>query len=161
MFLILIFNGTNYNKYKIVFSSDETNKIFFRYFKLKKFTLCKQHFISAGLYIGYNYYIQDLLQNFIESDEIDDQRFFSLLCENNNIGIDTNNIIFYNYQFFEIIGDYKDNRLHINKNTPCIISAPGDVNISNMCLVLFENGFRIFANQKRARIFKNGKTVFE
>jgi hypothetical protein len=33
--------------------------------------------------------------------------------------------------------------------------------ISDMCLVLFENGFRIFANQKRARIFKNGKTVFE
>jgi formamidopyrimidine-DNA glycosylase len=34
-------------------------------------------------------------------------------------------------------------------------------NFGNMCLVLFENGFRIFANQKRARIFKNGKTVFE
>ncbi len=31
----------------------------------------------------------------------------------------------------------------------------------HLCLVLFENGFRIFANQKRARIFKNGKTVFE
>lgn len=123
---------TNFNKYKVVFSSDDNDNIFIKYYKLKKFTLCKKHFISAGLYIGYNYYIQDLLQHFIESDETDDQRFFSLLCENNNIGIDTNNIIFYNYQYLEIIGDYKDNRLHINKNTPCIISAPGDVNISNI-----------------------------
>ena len=123
---------TNFKNYKIVFSSDETNNIFMRYFKLKKFTLCRTHFISAGLYIGYNYYIQELLQYFIYSDETDDQRYFSLLCEDNNIGIDTNNVIFYNYQFFETIGEYNNNRIYINNNTPSIISAPGDVNITKI-----------------------------
>jgi len=124
---------TNYKNNKIVFSSDETNNIFMIYFKFKKFTLCRNNFISAGLYIGYNYYIQDLLQRFIDSNETDDQRFFSMLCENNNdIGIDLNNIIFYNYQFFENNGEYNNNRLYINNNTPSIISAPGDINITKI-----------------------------
>jgi len=124
---------TNYKNNKIVFSSDETNNIFIRYFKLKKFTLCRNNFISAGLYIGYNYYIQKLLQEFIDSRETDDQRFFSMLCDNNNdIGIDINNIIFYNYKYLENNGYYKDNRLYVNNINPSIISAPGGVNITNI-----------------------------
>ena len=124
---------TNYKNNKIVFSSDNSNNIFIKYFKLKKFTLCRNNFISAGLYIGYNYYIQDLLQKFIDTNETDDQRFFSMLCENNNdIGIDINNIIFYNYKYLENNGEYKNNRLYINNNTPSIISAPGGVNITKI-----------------------------
>jgi len=95
--------------------------------------MCKNHFISAGLYIGYNYYIQYLLQEFIESNETDDQRFFSMLCKNNNdIGIDLDNIIFYNYKYLIDNGYYKDSRLHVNNNIPSIISAPGGVNITKI-----------------------------
>jgi len=123
----------NYKDKKIVFSSDNTNNIFIKYFKLRKFTLCRDNFISAGLYIGYNYYIKYLLDLFIKSDETDDQRFFSSLCENDNgIDIDLKNIIFYNYKYFQNEGEYKNNRFYTKDSVPCIISAPGGVNITKI-----------------------------
>lgn len=134
---IILGNATElYNKYiehysdkKIVFSSDNADNIFVKYFKLKKFSVCRDNFISAGLYMGYNHYVKDLLQKFIDSSETDDQRYFTSLCiDDNNIGID-NNILFYNYQYFGKELNYYNNRLIVNNMTPVIISAPGNTNI--------------------------------
>ncbi len=124
----------NFNDKKIVFSTDNSSNFFVNYYKKKKFTLCNNVFISAGLYIGYNYYIQELLHKFIISDESDDQHFFSSLCKNHKeIGYDTDNILFYNYQYFENENlYYKDKRLIINNKKPVVISAPGNVDIVNI-----------------------------
>ncbi len=125
-----------YNNKKVVFSSDDSANFLVKYFKLKKFNLCRNHFISAGLYIGYNYYIQHLLKMFINSDHTDDQRFFTLLCDDPNmsdIGIDSDNILFYNYQYFDTSNlNYYNNRLYFKNSDPCIISAPGNINITNI-----------------------------
>ncbi len=144
---------TNYSDKKIIFSSDNSNNFFIKYFKLKKFNLCRNNFISAGLYIGYNYYIQKLLTEFINSDESDDQRFFTSLCYNEEIGID-DNIIFYNYQYFGNKLIYNNNRLYINENTPCIISAPGGVNITNI-LNNFGYDYNIKNNQTIEYFIRN------
>jgi hypothetical protein len=125
----------NFKDKKIVFSTDNPSNFFVKYYKLKKFTLCNDIFISAGMYIGYNYYIQELLNKFINSNHSDDQHFFSLLCErDNNIGYDINNLLFYNYQYFENTNNYKykDNRIVMNNNKPVVISAPGNVDIVNI-----------------------------
>ncbi len=123
----------NYKDNKIVFSLDNTNNFLIKFFKLRKFSLCRKEFISAGLYIGYNYYIQHLLDLFIKSDETDDQRFFSSLCKDDNqIEIDIQNIIFYNYKYLQNEGEYKNNRFYIGNSMPCIISAPGGVNIKKI-----------------------------
>lgn len=120
----------NFNGKKIVFSTDNTQNIIAKYYKLKKFSLCNNNFISAGMYIGYNYYIQKILIEFIKSNDTDDQHFFSMLCNNdNNIGYDDNNLLFYNYQFLDNEKKYHNNRIIINNNKPVIISAPGNVNI--------------------------------
>jgi len=149
-----------YSDKKIVFSLDTTNNIFVRYIKLKKFTLCKNTFISAGLYIGYNYYIQYLLNEFIKSDDYDDQHFFSILCNNlSDMEID-NNIIFYNYQYFDSINlKYIDNRLYIDNKMPCIISAPGNVNINN---ILKKFNYSYLSNNKNNTIeyfIRNNKDI--
>jgi hypothetical protein len=127
-----------FNKYyknkKIVFSSFNPSNIIVRYYTIKKFNLCRDNFLSAGLFIGYNYYIKKILTEFIKSDYSDDQKFFTSLCNlNEDIGID-NNILFYNFQY-EIFKDnykFQNNRLIINNNNPVIISAPGNVNIVNL-----------------------------
>ena len=126
-----------FNKYyknkKIVFSVDNNSNIIIKYYKNKKFNLCNNNFISAGLFIGYNYYVKKILNEFIKSDYSDDQKFFTSLCNlNDDIGIDDNNILFYNFQYLENNYKYKNNRLIINNNKPVIISAPGNVNIVNM-----------------------------
>ena len=127
---------TKFNKYyknkKIVFSSDNNNNLYINYYKMKKFSLCHDNFISAGLFIGYNYYVKQILNEFINSNYSDDQKFFTSLCNlNNDIGID-DNILFYNFQYLENNYKYENNRLIINNNKPVIISAPGNVNIVNM-----------------------------
>jgi hypothetical protein len=120
----------NFSDKQIVFSADNSSNIIVKYYKLKKFSLCNDTFISAGMYIGYNNYIQKILIEFINSNETDDQHFFSMLCNNdNNIGYDIDNLLFYNYQYFENKNNYKNNRIIINNNKPVIISAPGNVNI--------------------------------
>ncbi len=43
------------NMYDIVFSSDNNDNMFIKYFKMKKFKICRNNFISAGLYIGYKF----------------------------------------------------------------------------------------------------------
>lgn len=125
----------NFYDKKIVFSNDNTSNIIAKYYKLKKFTLCNDIFISAGMYMGYNYYIQKILTEFINSNDVDDQHFFSLLCKDDiNIGYDANNLLFYNYQYFENKNNYKykANRIIINNNKPIIISAPGNVDIKDI-----------------------------
>ncbi len=131
-----------YNKFikiignkKIIFSVDKPYNSLSIFYKLKKFNLCNDIFISAGLYIGYNYYIQELLQKFINSNITDDQKYFSSLCDTNDeIGYDDNNIIFYNYQHFEnkYKLNYNNERLILNNNKPVIISAPGNTKIYNI-----------------------------
>ena len=140
--LILGDDNEIYNKFidnignkKIIFSKDNTTNLIAKYYKLKKFSLCHDVFISAGLYIGYNYYIQELLEKFIDSNVSDDQKFFSSLCSTyDEIGYDINNILFYNYQYFEnkFKFIYKNKRLIINNNKPVIISAPGNIKITNI-----------------------------
>jgi hypothetical protein len=132
----------NFNNKKIVFSSDNSSNIIVKYYKSKKFSLCNNNFISAGMYIGYNYYVQKILIEFINSNDTDDQRFFSSLCKNdNNIGYDINNLLFYNYQIFENKNNckYIDNRIIINNNKPVIVSAPGNVNIQ---VILTKFGYK-------------------
>ncbi len=122
----------NFKHKKLVFSTDNPSNFIVKYYKLKKFTLCNNIFISAGMYIGYNYYIQELLNKFITSEDNDDQHFFSLLCNNDNsIAYDINNLLFYNYQYLENNENnyYKNNRIVINNNKPVVISAPGNVDI--------------------------------
>ncbi len=124
--------NTFYKDKKLVFSSDNDNNFFFTYFKYKKYGKCHNNFLSAGLYIGYNYYIKNLLEYFIKTDYISDQKSFIPICRiDDNIAVD-NNILFYNYQFFEKKYKYENNRLIIGDNMPVIISAPGNVNIVNI-----------------------------
>jgi hypothetical protein len=135
-----------FNKYykdkKVVFSSDNSNNLSINYYKNKKFGMCHNNFISAGMFIGYNYYVKKILKDFLNSNYSDDQQFFVSICnKDNNIGID-NNILFYNYQYF--FNDYKlkyNNKrlivsplsgINIDKNEPVIISAPGNVNINSI-----------------------------
>ncbi len=121
-----------YKNKKIVFSSDNNSNFFIKYYKLKKFSKCHNNFISAGLFIGYNYYVKKILNDFLKSDYSDDQKFFTLLCNSNDdIGID-NNILFYNFQYLDINYKYDNNRLIINNKKPVIVSAPGDINMVNM-----------------------------
>jgi hypothetical protein len=123
----------NFSDKKIVFSTDNSSNIFVKYYKSKKFTLCNNIFISAGMYIGYNNYIQNILNKFVNSNDTDDQHFFSLLCKNdNNIGYDTKIFLFYNYQYFQNKNNYKNNRIIINNNKPVLISSPGNVNITHI-----------------------------
>lgn len=127
---------TKFNKHyknkKIVFSSDNSNNFYIKYYKMKKFNLCNDNFISAGLFIGYNYYIKKILNEFINSNYSDDQKFFVSLCHlNDDIGID-DNILFYNFQYLENNYKYENNRLIINNNKPVIISAPGNINITKI-----------------------------
>ena len=153
----------NFNDKKIVFSTDNTSNIIVKYYKLKKFTLCNNIFISAGMYIGYNYYIQKILKDFINSNDTDDQHFYSLLCNNDiNIGYDKTNLLFYNYQFFENKNNYKyvNNRIIIKNNKPTIISAPGNVNIIDS-LSNFGYNYNNFKNISSINyIIRNGKNDY-
>ncbi len=140
--LILGSDDEIYNKFinmidnkKIIFSIDKPYNSIATFYKIKKFSLCNNVFISAGLYIGYNYYIQELLEKFINSNDNDDQHFYSSLCHTyNEIGYDTDNELFYNFQHFENKSKliYENNRLIINNNKPVIVSAPGNTNINNI-----------------------------
>jgi len=124
-----------YRNYNIIFSNDNSNNLFIKNFKNKKFNNCKNNFLSAGIFIGYNKFIKNMLSKYINSRYNDDQEYFTKLCnKDNKIGIDLPNYLFYNIQFFEenkyIINNKK--RLVVNKNTPVIISAPGNVNITDL-----------------------------
>ncbi len=166
--IILTNDDEIYNKFiniignkKIIFSSDNASNFIVSDFKTRKFGTCHNNLISAGLYIGYNYYIQELLQSFINSNETDDQHYFTLLCETQNeIGYDLEYIIFYNYQAGEnnINLKYNNNRLIIKNNKPCIISAPGNINLHDIDKKFgynYINKFNIIDDIKY--IIKNGK----
>uniref|UniRef100_A0A6C0J8K0 PLOD1-3-like GT domain-containing protein n=1 Tax=viral metagenome TaxID=1070528 RepID=A0A6C0J8K0_9ZZZZ len=123
-----------YKNYNIVFSNDNSNNILIKSFKNKKFSMCKNNFLSAGLFMGYNNSIKNILIDFINSRYEDDQKYFTKLCNNDDkIVIDLDNRLFYNIQFFE--SEYtitNKNRVLINNNIPVIISAPGNVNIEKL-----------------------------
>ena len=156
-----------FNKYyknnKIVFSSDNSDHFHINYYKNKKYGTCHNNFISAGIFIGYNYYVKKLLEDFIKSNYSDDQQFFVSLCnKDDNIGID-NNILFYNYQYFFNDYDlkYNNNRLIIENNKPVIISAPGNININS---VLEKFSFAKPLQYKRGffdYIIKNGRDIIK
>jgi len=144
-----------YKNYNIVFSNDTSENFFINNYKKKKFNTCKNNFISAGIFIGYNKYIKDFLIKFINSEYDDDQEYFTYLCNNNNnITIDLNNKLFYNIQYleseFKIIDVNKKKRLSINNETPVIISAPGNVNINTLINKLgytnYEYNYKYFIN---------------
>jgi len=169
--LILGNDNELYNKFKniignkkIIFSVDKPTNSLAKYYKLKKFTLCHDIFISAGLYIGYNYFIQELLQKFIASNVSDDQKFYSSLCSTNDeIGYDNDNILFYNYQYFQNKAKliYENKRLIIDNNKPVIISAPGNIKINN---ILINFGYKYKENVKNndiEYIVKNTKDDYK
>jgi hypothetical protein len=123
-----------YKNKKVVFSLDNSKHLHINYYKIKKYGMCNNNYISAGLFMGYNYYVKKILTEFINSDYSDDQKFFISLCRKDDyIGID-NNILFYNYQYFyDSYGlKYKNNRVIVNNNKPVIISAPGNININSI-----------------------------
>jgi hypothetical protein len=169
--LILGDDDEMYNKFiniiddkKMIFSVDKPYNFITEYYKLKKFSLCSDVFISAGLYIGYNYFIQELLEAFIKSKLTDDQRFYSSLCDTNDkIGYDINNIIFYNYQYFENKSSliYKNKRLIINNNKPVIISAPGNTKINNILINFGYNYKETFKKNDVEYLVKNVKDDYK
>lgn len=164
-----------FNKYykdkKIVFSSDNSNHLSINYYKNKKFGMCHNNFISAGMFIGYNYYVKKILEDFIKSNYSDDQKFFVSLCnKDDNIGID-NNILFYNYQYFFNDYDlkYNNNRLivpildgkNIENNTPVIISAPGNININSILKNFNLNKPLEYKRELFGYIIKNGRDIIK
>jgi hypothetical protein len=169
--LILGNDDELYNKFinmignkKIIFSVDKPFNKIAKYYKLKKFALCHDVFISAGLYIGYNYYIQYLLQKFINSNDKDDQHFYSSLCDtHDDIGYDNDSIIFYNYQHFQNKNkfEYENNRLIINNNKPLIISATGNTKINNILINFGYNYKETAKNNDIEYLIKNGKDDYK
>jgi len=126
--------------------------------------MCNNNYISAGLYIGYNYYVKYILHKFINSDYEDDQEYFTSICNNdNNIGIDTN-ILFYNYQYnINNNHQYKNNRLIISNNKtytmPIIISAPGNVDLTKI-LTHFNYNIKYKQISLLSYIYRNKQNLF-
>ena len=152
-----------YKNKKVVFSSDNSKHFHINYYKMKKFSMCRKNFISAGLFIGYNYYIKKLLKDFIDSDYSDDQKFFVSECKTDeNIGID-NNILFYNYQyFFNDYGlTYNNDRLIINNNQPIIISAPGNIDINSILEKFNYEPPKEYKRDFFGYVIKNGKDIIQ
>jgi hypothetical protein len=132
--------------YDIVFSKAmNPHNIFLKYTQDKIFGKCNDSHLNSGMHIGNVESIIKFWKNINYND--DDQQYASNICrrcKDIKIYIDINNELFYNYSEIDKI-KILDKRLLINKNYPCIISAPGDNNINH---ILKKLGYRNLPNIK-------------
>lgn len=135
---------------KIVFSK-ASNKITVRtkYIQDKLFGNCNNNRLNTGMYIGYAKDIINVWSGF--SSNNDDQKFITNKCQtnkhNDNIAIDLDNYIFYNYSPNDKLKIDKGKLFIDNKNNyVCIISSPGDQDINR---ILIQLGFKNLPTVKK------------
>lgn len=101
-----------------------TSAFISKYIQQKIFTKCNSYRVNSGMIIGYNKQLQQYLEKYVNSDIEDDQIFLIYECQkNNNIYVDNDNILFYNYcetDTYTVV----NNRLYVNNNYPCFVSGP-------------------------------------
>lgn len=132
------------NKYKslnydIVFSRGaNSSDIIIKYTQDKLYGRCNNYRLNSGMYIGNVKSIIEFWKDIKYTD--DDQIYATYTCKkskNINIGIDINNILFYNYSKIDDI-NIQNKRLLFNNSKPCIISASGNHDINH---ILSEIGY--------------------
>jgi hypothetical protein len=120
-------------KYDIVFSKAlNPNNTIIKYGQDKLFGRCNNYNLNAGMYIGNAKALIDFWKDIDYND--DEQTYATKICRessNINVGIDINNILFYNYSKIDNI-KISDNRILLNNIYPCVISAPGNHNINHI-----------------------------
>ena len=135
---------------RIIFSK-ASNKITVRtkYIQDKLFGNCNNNRLNTGMYIGYAKDIIDIWTGFTSNN--DDQKFITNKCQtnqgDNNISIDLNNYIFYNYSPNDKLKVFKEKLFIDNKpDSICIISSPGDQDINK---ILFQLNFKNLPQVKK------------
>ena len=110
----------SFNKELIISKINTENSIFKKYIQDKIYSRCQEYNINTDFFIGTAQSIIDLFSKLDKN--IDEQIYITKICnKSNNIKIDTDNILFYNYSKDDDI-KIVDKRIVINNQYPAIIS---------------------------------------
>lgn len=122
-----------------------------KYIQDKLFGSCNNIRLNSGMYIGKSQSIINIWKDF--KKDIDDQFFITQKCSNeNNVYIDENYYIFYNYSPFDKI-KIENSKLYINNNkfNTCIISSPGNSDIKN---ILVKLNYKNVPSKNNSRMYR-------
>ena len=119
----------------LIFSKAKNNggKFLIKWTGDKLFGTCKNQNLNTGMYIGKAQSIMDIWRGFKKN--MDDQRYITQKCiDGNDIYVDKNNYLFYNYSPYDKDVTVEKNKLYINSNkfNTCIISSPGNNDIKHI-----------------------------
>jgi hypothetical protein len=142
----------SFNKELIISKINTENSIIKKYIQDKIYSRCQEYNINTDFFIGTAQSIIDLFSKLDKNT--DEQIYITKLCnKSNNIKIDTDNILFYNYSKDDDI-KIVDKRIVINNQYPAIISFIEKKN--NLSINHFKNEILfILINSLNFYYFKN------
>ena len=142
----------SFNTELIISKINTENSIIKKYIQDKIYSRCQEYNINTDFFIGTAQSIIDLFSKLDKN--IDEQIYITKICnKSNNIKIDTDNILFYNYSKNDDI-KIIDKRIVINNQQPAIISFIEKKN--NLSINHFKNEILfIIINSLNFYYFKN------